>query len=583
MTASKGETQQLLLKAIQLSTSSQPVAAINILKTYISNDNRLPEPLLLLIEWLLDAPELTDNCSFLNYEELLCRNEWQSDYRVLHQRGRCAETRGKLIEAEKFYKEAIKAGAPPTLSKAQLAATYIKQRRWSDAITELEQLIKAEPKRLDLQCNYGIALLRSNRIQEALSASKHAINLMENGYATRKESANVWLNHGTILQESGDRKKAYAAVNRAIKLDPKIPNGLTNLGLLAHLDRDLNKAKANYIQSLKQSPGDNLASINLSGVLLAQGGKHSKEGWEYYEERLSGPTRLFSKPKGRQRIWRGEELPGALVLVHEQGLGDSFQFIRYAQDLRRLGFRCWFQGPKKLHKIFLYSGLIERCLDEQEELPPEVASWSPLLSLPFLINKEISPQGPCPPDGPYLKTSSLLIKKWKSNLGKNKKLRVALHWQGNPDHEFALSRGRSLPLEKLEPLISISGIECISLQKGPGSEQMNKGAFVSKWNQQQGLISETWGFEDTAAILCNCDLVISSDSGLAHLAGGLGIQVWLLLSWLPEWRWGLYGDRTGWYEKHRLYRQSQENDWSSVIHKLKNDLTALTQKHSNSL
>ena len=93
------------------------------------------------------------------------------------------------------------------------------------------------------------------------------------------------------------------------------------------------------------------------------------------------------------------------------------------------------------------------------------------------------------------------------------------------------------------------------------------------------MVSETWDFEDTAAILSCCDLVISSDSGLAHLAGGLGRPVWLLLSWLPEWRWGLEGEASGWYAQHHLYRQPEEGDWDAVALALERDLRTAVQKH----
>ena len=278
-------------------------------------------------------------------------------------------------------------------------------------------------------------------------------------------------------------------------------------------------------------------------------------------------------------MWQGEDLSGPLLLVHEQGLGDSFQFIRLVNNLKQQRLRCWFQGPAKLHGLLLNSGLVERCICEGDPVPNEVASWCPLLSLPYLLGSKLSPQGPNPADGTYFRVMPSKHQYWRSKLGSTDKMRVALHWQGNPDHEFALSRGRSLTLRSLEPLAAIDGIEWLSLQKGPGSEQIGTGAFVPRWHAQQPLVSETWDFEETAAILHCCDLVISSDSGLAHLAGGLGRPVWLLLSWLAEWRWGLEGDRTGWYLNHRLYRQPQENNWDAVAIALERDLRSAAQKH----
>ncbi|MDA7433300.1 tetratricopeptide repeat-containing glycosyltransferase family protein [Synechococcus sp. AH-601-N10] len=579
MTASEAEAQQLLHKALQLSASGDRAAAIQALRTHVDQHHERPEPLLLLLEWLLANPQSAEATSIGHYASSLRRPEWQTDFRVLHQRGRCAQHRGDLTEAECLYRQALKVGAPAALSQAQLAVALLAQERWADAIRELEPLLEAEPERLDLHSNQAVALLRLNRLKEALTASDRCLQLLKVLEVSDRDRADLWLNRGTVLQELGDREQARLATEQALALHPEITNGHTNLGLLAHFGRNLAQAEQAYKRSLEQNPDDTLASVNLAGVLLAQGGDKTQEGWSCYQQRLNGPAQLLTPPNGPQTMWQGEALSGPLLLVHEQGLGDSFQFIRLAQDLKQQGLNCWFQGPAKLHDLLLTSSLVERCLNETDPVPAEVASWCPLLSLPYLLGGKLSPQGPSPADGAYFKVKPSLQQHWLSTLGATKQLRVALHWQGNPDHEFALSRGRSLPLRTLEPLAAIDGIEWLSLQKGPGSEQISLGAFASRWHPQQALVSNTWGFEDTAAILSSCDLVISSDSGLAHLAGGLGRPVWLLLSWLPEWRWGLEGERTGWYECHRLYRQAKEGDWDAVALELQRDLSAAVQEH----
>ena len=579
MTASEAEAQQLLHKALQLSASGDRPKAIQVLQNYVDQHNSRPEPLLLLLEWLLANPHMPEAAYVGNYESKLSRPDWQADFRVLHQRGRCAQHRGDPNEAEQWYRQALEAGGSASLSQAQLAVALIALERWDDAIRELEPLIKAEPERLDLHSNHAVTLLRLNRLKEALTASDRCLELLEKLKVSDRDQADLWLNRGTILQELGNRTQARQATKRALQLNPDVANGHTNWGLLAHLDRDLDQAEQAYRSSISRNPKDTLARVNLAGVLLAQGGNKTQEGWRSYQQRLKGPAQLFSPPNGPQPMWQGEPLSGPLLLVHEQGLGDSFQFIRLANDLKQQGLRCWFQGPAKLHGLLLNSGLVERCLGENDPLPSEVASWCPLLSLPHLLGGKLSPQGPSPANKPYFQVQPALVQHWRTGLGSTKKLRVALHWQGNPDHEFALSRGRSLPLQSLEPLAAIDGIEWLSLQKGPGSEQINTGAFASRWHPQQTLVSDTWDFEDTAAILQCCDLVISSDSGLAHLAGGLGRPVWLLLSWLPEWRWGLQGNCTGWYPQHQVYRQPQEGDWDSVVRALKHDLESTMQRH----
>ena len=579
MTASEAEALRILQKALQVSANGDRVAAIALLQDAVSQPQQRPELLLLLLEWLLADPKQATSTQLAELGIALENPAWQHDFRVLHQRGRCAQHCGDHAGAEQFYRQALSAGSPPSLSQAQLAVALLAQEHWAAAEHQLSELIATAPQRLDLRSNRAIARLRLNRLHEALTDSDAALALIndnENNEATSTSVvADLWLNRGTILQELGDRLQAREATNHALALHPQIANGHTNLGLLAHLSRELDQAEQAYRLSLAQTPNDTLASVNLAGVLLAQGGSKTKEGWRCYQQRLQGPAQLFTKPLSQAPQWQGRPLQGPLLLVHEQGLGDSFQFIRLANALQRQGLRCWFQGPDKLHGLLLQSGLVERCLNCEETVPSEVAAWVPLLSLPHLLGGTLPPQGPTPAEDAYFQVDPELAQHWRAALGPKRGLRVALHWQGNPEHEFALSRGRSLPLQALEPLASLNGIQWLSLQKGPGSEQMNQGAFSSCWHPQQAVVSDTWDFQHTAAILKNCDLLISSDSGLAHLAGGLGVPVWLLLSWLPEWRWGLQGQKSGWYANHRLYRQSQEGDWTTVTNALAHDLTEL--------
>ena len=189
------------------------------------------------------------------------------------------------------------------------------------------------------------------------------------------------------------------------------------------------------------------------------------------------------------------------------------------------------------------------------------------MSLPAHLGA--SPRKPLMTPMPYLSISEKHLNHWETILGPRHGLRIALHWQGNPDHEFTISRGRSLPLDTLSPLLDCPEVEWVSLQKGPGSEQAEKGAFAGRWHIKQSNINEAWCFEETAAILQCCDVLISSDSGLAHLAGALGVRTWLLLPWLAEWRWGLDGKTTLWYPNHTLFRQANENEWYKPIEDLK--------------
>jgi tetratricopeptide (TPR) repeat protein len=524
------------------------------------------EPLLALSELALDQPQATTILPE-QLEQVLAQPAWQSDARALLLRGRWAERRRAPQEAEALYRAALEQHPSLALAKQQLTCLLLSQERWPEAEQLLQQLLEQDPERADLLSNLAIALLRQNRLPEALAAAKAALAVVSGDDAR----ASVLVNLGSIEQELGQRQPARQHYRQALELDPCQANALLNLGVLDLQARDLEGAEWHYRQALLLNPGDARVAVNLAGSLLLQG--RAEEGWQHYEARLGGSSQLLHQPQGLP-LWQGSSLKGDLLLVHEQGLGDSFQFIRYAELLREeLGLRCHFQGPTKLHPLLQRSGLVESCCAEADPAPDSVTAWVPLMSLPGLL--QASPAQPRATANPYLSVDLQRLEHWQKLLGPPNKLRIALHWQGNPDHEFTISRGRSFPLSTLAALTALQDVEWISLQKGPGSEQASQGPYAILWHPQQPAIDLAWSFDDAAAILASCDGLVSSDSGLAHLAGAIGCRVWLLLPWLAEWRWGLSGDSTAWYPQHTLLRQGEEGDWSEPVDRLRTKLETL--------
>ncbi|MBW0167210.1 MAG: tetratricopeptide repeat protein [Vulcanococcus sp.] len=520
------------------------------------------EPVLALTEQALEAPVApAEHRAAL--EQALSQPAWSNNSRALYLRGRLAEHNADLAAAEQHYQAALEQTPPLLLAQQQLACLLLAQERWSEAQEQLERLLSQQPNRADLLSNLAIALLRQNKLRQALPVAERALAAVQGDEAR----ASVLVNLGSILQELGERERARQSYQEALDLDPCQANALLNLGVLDLQQRDLDGAEWHYRQALLLRPGDPRTEVNLAGVLLLQG--RTQEGWQHYEARLGGSSELLQRPEGLP-LWQGQPLSGDLLLVHEQGLGDTFQFIRYAQLLKQLGVRCQFQGPAKLHSLLLRSGLVSQCIQDGESPPSDAEAWIPMLSLPRLLTTK-------PTNQPYLTADPRLVKGWHQQLGPAPGLRIALHWQGQPDHEFTVSRGRSFPLNTLAPLLSLADVEWVSLQKGPGSEQAQQEPFANHWHPQQPRIDAAWDFEDAAAILSCCDGLVTSDSGLAHLAGALGCRVWLLLPWLAEWRWGLEGSSTPWYAHHTLLRQQQEGDWSDPVDQLCNELNTLTQ------
>ena len=191
--------------------------------------------------------------------------------------------------------------------------------------------------------------------------------------------------------------------------------------------------------------------------------------------------------------------------------------------------------------------------------------WIPLLSLPRYL--QINPKNPII-SRPYIHSTDELRKKWKNIFSKEKRPIIGINWQGNLKMEKVSYPGRSIPLKDFSVLFNRNEITMVSLQKGYGSEQLDDCSFKNKFVKCQPQIDSTWDFLENAAIIDNCDLIITCDTSIAHLAGGMGKKVWLLLRDIPYWTWGLEGESSFWYPTMRLFRQKEKNNWKDVMERV---------------
>jgi tetratricopeptide (TPR) repeat protein len=378
------------------------------------------------------------------------------------------------------------------------------------------------------------------------------------------------------------RREAYAAMEewlrQALQLDPHHSDAHYNLALALSQRGASREAISHYRQALSRAQGQRVGSIhwNLSKLLLRTG--DYAQGWEHYEWRRFKAQPLPTICPPGMPPWDGRKrVPGELVLVGEQGLGDMIQFLRYAPRMQR-----WADGvalclPEKLHDLVAHSGLPVRLLSPAQAMAQRHGQWWPLLSAPGLLG--VNPERMQMAE-PYLKVPAERLAHWRQrlrgDLAAGERL-VGLHWQGNPATETNELRGRSLPLHAFAPLAQLAGMRFVSLQKGPGSEQLSSCSFRNRFVNSQAEVDATWNFVDTAAITLACDLVISSDSALAHLAGAVGATTWLLLHQHSDWRWGEAGTSSGWYRSMHLFRQQQGGDWAAVITKVAKALLRMEQ------
>jgi hypothetical protein len=397
----------------------------------------------------------------------------------------------------------------------------------------------------------------SGRTEEATALLKRVL-------LTDPDLPDAYYNLGNILQNEKKHKEAVDFYHRAIKLNKSFFQAHYNLGNSLLSLGNIVEAISHYEEALLHEPNHYNARINLAMAMLLLG--QFERGWNEYEYRFLAQPNIISPPLNLKKWDEDFLFRGTLLLVYEQGLGDTIQFSRYLWNLKNKGMKValWLQKPLKR----LFEGLDPEILiysaENYTDLDLSNTRWFSLMSLPRLFKADLlNIPSPTP----------LLVplehqKYWKAILGSRSKFRVALAWQGNPEHETRNSRGRSFPLESLAVLAKSADIEFISLQKLAGSEQLDNCSFRNKFIHSQQEISQSMEFLDTAAIMQVCDLVITSDTSVAHLAGTLNIKTWLALKKIPEWRWLLETDKTPWYSSLTLFRQSEDDNWDEVFMKM---------------
>jgi len=405
----------------------------------------------------------------------------------------------------------------------------------------------------------AVALINQGKLQEAEAIYRDLIAAGTKNHA-------VYGNLAAICGMQGRFDELTELLRKTLQLKPNCPEAHNNLGNALKEQGDLDAAIASYNTALQLKPNYPDAHNDLSMAELQAG--DYKSGWQRYEYRFQ-----CKKDKGILNAnpccerWNDKAImqDTQLLLVSEQGLGDTLQFMRYATALRNQGISVSVCAQPKLHSLIKTSGIDPSPLTPQEANKVSEGQWIPLLSVPRHLG--VSPENPIITE-PYIKTTDEHNAKWAGILSAEQLPIVGINWQGNPKTEKTGLRGRSLALETFAPITGSSQISFLSLQKGFGSEQLDTCSFKDSFVSCQDQVNETWDFLETAAIIANCDLVITSDTSVAHLAGGMGKTTWLLLHKVPDWRWGLEGDTTFWYPSMRLFRQKQRGNWEEVMERV---------------
>ncbi len=430
------------------------------------------------------------------------------------------------------------------------ANIFMGHNQSANALELYERVLNLDSQNFSAHANRGLALKRLGRLGEALKSYANAL-------ALNPEDANIHANKGLTHFALGQLDEAMTCYEAALSKDPN------------HINARLNKAttldaQARYedsIQELRQildlAPDNATARSNLGHVLLTIG--NFEEGWPAYEWRLRKQDYGLSLPDDRE-LWTGQDLTGkSILLLAEQGLGDQIQFSRYANALNQKGASVFLECNPKLIPLFK-SGLSVTGFVEKGAPAPATDYFCPLPSVAGYLGEDLS----TPHTTPYISADIDLIETWEKRLKAIEGIRIGANWQGNPD--FARDKWRSFSLNHFSAIDDIDNVSLISLQKGEkGVRQISEFRHKYQIIDIDELKDEATDFSDAAAVIMNLDLVITSCTSIAHLAGALGIPTWVILGKAADWRWQLNRDDTPWYPNVRLFRQSEIGDWETVF------------------
>jgi tetratricopeptide (TPR) repeat protein len=460
----------------------------------------------------------------------------------------------------------------------RLGVACAKLERHEAALDAWERCMDLRPGGwADLHYNRGIAYAKLKRWDDAVAAYTKAIEL-------RPSWAMAHNNLATVHARRDDLPAAMAHWDAALRIDPRLAEAHNNLGAVHHGMGNLAAAMEAWDAALRIEPGFPEAHVHRAMVLLLQG--DFEAGWAELEHRWVDPQdvrpgrRLAGslaspRPGYPEPLWDGADPVGKTIFLHaEQGLGDTVQFVRYAPRVASRGARVMIGVQPSLKQLLTSVPGVSEVVAVGEPLPP-FDLHLPLLSLPHVLGTNAAS---IPADVPYVTPDPGLVEAWRQRLAPFAgRFRVGLVWAGSPDH--ADDRRRSCRLDTFAPLGRVPGVVCFSLQVGSAAEQAKA---PPDGMTLVDCVPALTDFSETAALLANLDLLVSVDTAPAHLAGAMARPVWVLLPFVPDWRWLLRGDTTAWYPSMRLYRQTKAGDHASVVERAAAELSRLAARPERS-
>jgi len=460
----------------------------------------------------------------------------------------------KIKAAAMHFKNAF--DIKPDYTKAYLFRGIALQRleKYDHALICFKIVVEREPNNIQALTRLASTFRSLDQLDDAFSCFMQAARLKPN-------DAGIYLELGNTLNTQDKTTKALEMYEHALSLNPKNIQAQYNRSYTLKKLSRIKEAIREYKKLLLLKPDHAAGHFGLALSYLLLG--DFKKGWKEYEWRWAKDKEIPRPYK--QPMWDGSDLHGKTLLLYaEQGLGDTFQFIRLAQQAKERGARVILETQTPLTQLIHLCPYLDEVYPRRTKLP-HFDVQAPLMSLPLILKLAVDS---VPSDVPYLHADPTLVEHWRDVLAEDKNFKIGICWQGNPNyHTFFLRKtvaAKSMPLHHFAQLAALPSISLYSLQKMSGEDQLKDITFeVNTFGED--FDTAHGRFMDTAAVMKNLDLVITVDTSISHLAGGLGVPTWLLLPNPPDWRWMLDCDTTPWYPQMQLFRQPEPGDWQTVM------------------
>jgi tetratricopeptide (TPR) repeat protein len=512
----------------------------------------------------------------------------------------------KHQEAEQAYRKALELKPDYAEAYNNLGNVLRIEGRWNESELAFKEALRLLPDSGDIHNNYGTLLMDICEYELAEKAFRQAILLkpdqgmfyLNRGNALRAQgrfgiaiksyrkaleldsvSLDVHINIAQTLLYHGDTDEAEKFIMKALDLYPGNERPYITLGNL-YVTKGLSvDAEAAYLRAIAIKPNDPAPKYSLSILKLLLGDLH--EGFKLYEHRFlggsissfGGTNDMFRALKDKVR-WYGEQVADkTLLVITEQGAGDSLMMVRYLPLLKQRGFkRLQVYCDGGLVRLFQTLSVVDEVFSRVDPLDLTCFDYyCPLMSSPYLCQTSLDS---IPAAVPYLEIHDAELGKWRTLLEGVSGLKVGMVWAGSSIN--LLDKQRSIPICEFTPLTAIEGVDFISLQKGEKS-----GQFAELDKDCIDYMEMCHDYLDTAALIMELDLVISVDTSVAHLAGALGKPVWLMNRFGSEWRWMLNREDSPWYPTMRIFNQEEPGNWTPVIEDIAIELKRLLGNGNN--